>query len=65
MAYKIVDNTIQYLKKLEKRYKLDLQITIDQGTDILELIFTNNWKDLIEFYKDFLQKNNVTFLTQN
>ena len=65
MAYKIVDNTIQYLKKLEKRYKLDLQITIDQGTDILELIFTNKWKDLIEFYKDFLQKNNVTFLTQN
>lgn len=65
MAYKIVDNTIQYLKKLEKRYKLDIQITIDQGTDILELIFTNNWKDLIEFYKDFLQKNNVTFLTQN
>ena len=65
MAYKIVDNTIQYLKKLEKRYKLDLQITIDQGTDILELIFTNKWKDLIEFYKNFLQKNNVTFLTQN
>ena len=65
MAYKIVDNTIQYLKKLEKRYKLDIQITIDQGTDILELIFTNKWKDLIEFYKNFLQKNNVTFLTQN